>query len=268
MLCGRLTDQDQDVSMVAGMLNYVNESLGRVEGAQRRRPPPARYEGLPWKPRMCGYYWQSGELAQIGSTPVPIATLMTAAYHGYRVISSAARLVPSPHRLAMTAVSEAGVTAGQLIMQYRSAVAHIRAHGHVLAQHLSALRQDKGYERVRVVAHSLGCKLLLQSILELADEDLPDEVHLCAPAARESDVKDALYRAAKERLFIYHCSRDLVLNTAFRVMEFGAALGSEGPSADMLEYCNQRMDATAVDASHLFGFKVHSDYRYKLPSLV
>ena len=118
------------------------------------------------------------------------------------------------------------------------------------------------------MAHSLGCKLLLQAISELSDEDLPDEVHLCAPAAREKDVKNELGRAAKEKLFVYHCSRDLVLNTAFRVMEFGPALGSAGPSADMLEHCNKRMDATAIDASHLFGFMVHSDYRFKLPTLI
>ena len=94
---------------------------------------------------MCGYYWQSGELAQLGSAPIPFGTrasplnclhhpallaltseVMGAAYHGYRVLTTATRFVPSPHRLAMTAVSEVGITAGQLIMQYRSAVAHIK----------------------------------------------------------------------------------------------------------------------------------------------
>lgn len=160
MLRGTLSDEDQSASAVSGMLNYVNERLGQVEGSERRRPPPAKYDGLPWGPvraptcvQLAVTYCSSAcvdttgnqeslrelEVPPFQSPPVsppspllPIHMLttgpavMNAAYHGYRVFTTATRWIPSPHRIAMTAVSEVGITAGQLILQYRSAVAHIR----------------------------------------------------------------------------------------------------------------------------------------------
>jgi len=53
-----------------------------------------------------------------------------------------------------------------------------------LAEKLKSLHAN--FDKVRVVAHSLGCRLALEAISNLSSTDRPHELHLCAPAFTET----------------------------------------------------------------------------------
>ena len=116
------------------------------------------------------------------------------------------------------------------------------------------------YERVRVVAHSLGCRNVIEAVARLDPERRPHEIHLCAPAFREADVADKLGGLAQGRTHLYFTNSDLVLETAFRVMAWGRALGAVGPTTDY-------PGLAPVDVSDHFGFWVHAEYKNRFSRL-
>jgi len=55
------------------------------------------------------------------------------------------------------------------------------------------------------VAHSTGCKLLTEALREIAPEQRPQFVHLCAPALTEKEVEYDLPNMAQKQTSVYYC---------------------------------------------------------------
>ena len=85
-----------------------------------------------------------------------------------------------------------GRNAARLATQYRQAAATSEAEASRLRKTLLALRAE--YDHVRVVAHSLGCRMLMHAIEPLPAAARPDEVHLLA-AAVQAEHAAARWRA-------------------------------------------------------------------------
>jgi len=205
-------------------------------------------ERLGWSAHAFGYRWPSGE---VGLPPIPFAAAAKIAWDVYGTLSKLRR-ANIPATIALTAGEELARVALRFAGEYRAAerAAHERAE--TFAQELAELRSQ--YSRVRVVAHSLGCRHAIEAIATLDPASRPDEVHLCAPACREDIVEARLGSLARGRTILYYTADDLVLRSGFALMSGGVALGTAGPTRayDRLE---------AIDVTEHFQFWTHSEYK-------
>jgi hypothetical protein len=201
-----------------------------------------------WGPRARGYCWPSGRLATV---PVPIANTAKVAWDLYRR-SGVLRLSNLAGNVGL-AVAELAL---RLATQYLAVSRSVTQRADHLSQKLAGLTAR--YDRVRVVAHSLGCRQIIEAGSRLPPERRPHEIHLCATACREKDVAAKLPHLAREQTYQYYTANDLVLATAFTAMAWGRALGNAGPHHDY-------PGLTAIDVSDHFGFRIHGDYKHRFP---
>jgi hypothetical protein len=155
-----------------------------------------------WGPLATGFYWASGE------TPIPYP-IATAAHFAVRTIA-AARFVKliTPIGLAAAVGGDLALYTGRLIREYHRADTNAVAQSDALACDLSLLHYE--YEHVRVVAHSLGCKLLLKALEKIPKAERPEEVHLCAPAVMEdAETLKILPEISTRHTFIYRSTTSL-----------------------------------------------------------
>jgi len=219
-----------------------------------------------WSNDVYGYYWQSGSLfsleSSFGSIPVPMATLAAVSLRVFRYLWKGSRIVPSPAQIGFLVAQEVGVNMGVLLYQYKSALAHIDEHAHVLARNLERLRSIYAYQPIRVVAHSLGCKLIMKAVQDMPENERPEEIYLCAPAINEQEYAHILPTAAQERLTIFFSREDAILAYLFPLVERCYAMGCVGSSLDH----GDRVHAYNVES--MFGYMVHGEYKNKFADLV
>ena len=82
------------------------------------------------------------------------------------------------------------------VHQYLLASRNAPVIAQVRARHLGALTEAGA--RVRVVAHSLGCRQVIEAVSRLSPQLRPEEIHLCAPAVREQRKKKNLENPDQE----------------------------------------------------------------------
>jgi len=242
----RARDHDGEVTL------YIKGFLARGEAPDHFRDWQAGHRRLSeergWGAGAFGYAWGSGDL---GGWPWPVVSAAKTVYDVVRAARRAGRASPAGALGFMAAEHLVRLTA-RFVTQYRAASRSARAEAQPLADVLSRLGEGRG--AVRVVAHSLGCLLAIEAISRLTPDRRPFEVHLCAPACRESDVADRLANLGREGAFLYHARNDLVLETGFIALSRGRALGAVGPSRPF-------PGLVAVDVAEHFGFWVHHEYK-------
>lgn len=119
-----------------------------------------------WGAAALGFSWPSGT----ASIPVPVATLASA---GYLMASNIRRLsqlrLPTPATMLGAVAVDVGLHAGRLAYQFNTATTESKERAEILALRLLRLRGE--HENVRIVAHSLGCRHVVEAISKLkADE--------------------------------------------------------------------------------------------------
>jgi len=201
-----------------------------------------------WGPRARGYCWPSGRLAKV---PVPLATTAKVAWDLYRHSGVLRRA---------NVAGNAGLAIGEVALRLASQYVAVSRSFDKRADHLARklARLAARYDRVRVVAHSLGCRQIVEAASHLKPDRRPHEIHLCASACREKDVAAKLPHLAREQTYQYYTANDLVLATAFTVMAWGRALGAAGLRHDYA-------GLTAIDVSDHFSFRVHGEYKHRFP---
>lgn len=236
---------------------YVKGFLGRGEEADHFEPWLVSHreaaERLGWGDAVVGYRWRSGS---VGGTPIPFASAAKIAWDVYGAVSKIRKLNIAS-ALAMTAGEQVARIAIRFAMEYRAAerAAQERAIG--LAERLSELAAE--HERVRVVAHSLGCRHVIEAVSVLEPSARPSEVHLCAPACSEADVELELENLARERTHLYFTPADLVLRTGFKLLSGSGLSGGDAIGASGIEGSYEGLDAW--DVSEDFDFWVHAEYK-------
>lgn len=122
-----------------------------------------------WAPAALGFSWPSGS----ASVPVPLATLASA---GYLVASNIRRLsqlrLPTPATVLGAFAVDVGLHAGRLAYQFNQATNESKERAEILALRLLRLRSE--HEKVRIVAHSLGCRHVVEAISKLNPEERLD----------------------------------------------------------------------------------------------
>jgi hypothetical protein len=237
---------------------YVKGFLARGEDPDRFEPWLASHRTLEethgWGAHALGYHWPSGWPGRLPAT----LGLVKGAYDVARIVRGVQRTLPVG-RLGWLLGENAVMVVALFVRQYQVAA---RASGELadeLAAHLDRLAGDG--LRVRVVAHSLGCRQVIDAAARLPRDRRPHEVHLCAPAVREEDVADRLGGLARGRTCLYFTPKDRILDLGFTPLARGRALGWAGPRSgyEGLE---------AVDVSERFDFWVHWEYKRRLAGLV
>jgi len=80
-----------------------------------------------------------------------------------------------------------------------------------------------------VVAHSLGCKLLIKAIEEIPYDQRPHEVHLCGAAVSESEISGKLTTLARDHCYIYYSTMDYTLQLGYPLLnDYKDAIGYSG----------------------------------------
>ncbi len=239
---------------------YLKGFMGRGESSDHFEPWMRGHRELVerrgWGPRAYGYRWRAGSIDTI---PVPAAATIALAWNLYSKAAKRRRIA-TYGAVGLLAADEIVQLLGRFVAQYMVANQAARVRAEILADRLASLRGR--YDRMRVVAHSLGCLHVVEAVALLAPEERPDEVHLLAPACRERDVSEKLAGGlARESAYLYHCRSDAVLEVGFRLASRGRALGAVGPRG-----IYPGLDV--VDVGSHFGFWVHREYKNRFPELL
>ena len=227
---------------------YVKGFLGAGEEPEHfdrwYRGHRALVDSHGWGVTAHGWSWSAGNWASI---PVPVASGTKLAVDVYR-------------SLRYARFGALGVTAGLMVVevgarfaaQYIAAERQATEQADALAAHLRMLAHR--HRRVRVVAHSLGCRQVVEAASSLAVGERPAEIHLCGPAFAEDAMAEKLSSLARETTYLYYAPADLVLGVPFPLIAWDRPLGVVAPQG---EYAG----LTAVDVSSHFGFRVHGEYK-------
>ena len=196
---------------------------------------------------MAAFRWQNGDL------PIPVP-LVSGALLGYRLLKLKSSLLKlTPMGFLAGASVDVALYAGLLATEYYKAEKSLDEQSLVLADAL--LRLQARHSKVRVVAHSLGCRLLLHATKAISEEKRPHEVHLLAPAFTEEEVGPHLDLLAQDHIHIYHNKEDYILSLLYTgVTAGGTAVGCAG-------LANTYNKATSIDTSPHFDWLVHTEYK-------
>jgi hypothetical protein len=164
-----------------------------------------------------GWYWDCGT----HTFPFPPITALYTWLKGIQIF----RL--NPWAIAATATADISIMTAATVMQYFKAEKNTVKLAGDLALNLEELTNN--YENVRIVAHSLGCKLLLNALKEIPPEKYPKTIHLFAPAFIESEYNDILSNFGKSsKMYIYYCKNDFMLATLLYYIEGNHPVGAVG----------------------------------------
>jgi len=163
--------------------------------------------------------------------------------------------------LAASGAIDVGIFAARMIYEYHQAEKNTKEMSHVLATDLVNLSNK--YYNVRVVAHSLGARLLLNALRDVPDEDKPNNIHLLAPAFAENEFTDIIGNSSKDNTFIYYSHRDVVLYTFLHLLKREEAVGAHGLT-DNYNNCHQ-IDVTNYFKDH---WLVHNNYKDEFPNFI
>lgn len=116
-----------------------------------------------------------------------------------------------------------------------------------LAELVSELREKS--DRVDVIAHSMGCRLILES-LKYEPINTFGNVFLLAPAVDKDSLTHKILQVMEE-LFVFYSHNDDVLNWVYPIAEWHQALGAEGDD-------KKQANLHFIDSSS--HIKHHTDY--------
>jgi hypothetical protein len=237
---------------------YVKGFLARGEKADHFERwlvcHKALEESHAWGPNAFGYHWPSGGFGKLAVSVGAAKGLVDFV----RVVRNVRRAV-SLGSLGMIVGEQLLTVSALFVHQYLTANRSAQALAEEYASQLAALAERGA--RVRVVAHSLGCRQVIEAASSLPPELRPDEVHLCAPAVREDEVAEKLPFLARSATYLYYTEKDRVLDLGFTPLARGRALGYSGPR-------KAYAGLTALDVSEHFDFFVHGEYKMRFGQLV
>jgi hypothetical protein len=206
-----------------------------------------------WDSHAFGYHWPSG----FGKVSAAVGALK-GGIDLIRVLRNVRRAASLSH-LGFIAGEQLLTISALFVGQYLAASRNALELSDELAAQLRALA-ERGMT-VRIVAHSLGCRQVIEAVSRLSPELRPEEIHLCAPAVREDDVAEKLASLARGSTFLYYTGKDRVLDLGFTPLARGRALGCAGPR-------EAYPGLAAFDVSERFDFFVHGEYQLRFCQLV
>lgn len=198
--------------------------------------------------------------------PLPIFSLMHSSYHLFYRFYKVKKYM-NPWMFALFGAQDIGLIASRIYFQYQKANQNARYHAPLFTEEIRKLKSNNPNLKIKVIAHSLGCKLALRAVDRY--EELIDELHLLAPAITESEIIEIMQHHNNQfpvkKLRIYYSNDDLILHL-FHLIQDSPAIGSYGLSPSILE-THSNMKQCDV-SEHLEGFNKHKSYSWVFPKFV
>lgn len=200
-----------------------------------------------WGPHAAAFRWQNGAM------PIPLP-LVSGALLGYRLLRLGSNVVKlTPMGLLAGAGVDVAVYTALLAAEFYKAEKSIAEQSMLLAETIAKLEGQ--HKKVRVVAHSLGCRLVYHAANVLPEDKKPHDIHFLAPAFTELEVGPHLDTLARDNVSIYHNEDDYILSLLYTSVTGGArAVGCSGLSGAYNR-------AKAVNTQPHFSWLVHGEYR-------
>lgn len=217
-------------------------STQKAEDFRSWRPAQERLSAsqFRWCAEAFGCSWRTGSAGDyLGSWPLPIQV--------------AAMLFrrSSPTALAAATIGDACAHAFRMQLLFREVETAAAQDASLLAEEL---RRFEG--NFRVIAFSLGCRLMLETLPLLPPSARPLEVHLCAAAATEEFSLPLIPHLCSPsgKVYHYYSPADEVLNTGFMMYSVGK------PAIGTVRLPKLTTNCASHDASNYLGLLVHSSY--------
>lgn len=261
--------KDQELTL------YVKGFMSKGENTEDFTPWVKTHDSLVergvWEPGPAkGWSWHSGKVQY----PYPIFTGLK---FGASFWSKSKFMRITPLSMAVSTGIDIGIYATRLLYQYY----YIQGDMDQLSTRLSndLVRLSKKYGKVRVVAHSLGCRLLLNSLKKIPKdqtEHLPNCIHMCAPALLSDEMEYYMTNQMwKDSMNVYYAKNDYVLSIFYRMIsgfvDDKEIVGVNGLSEGFLEDLNEKWGGIRqVDCTEFFGnyWFVHNNYKNCFDKLV
>ena len=175
-------------------------------------------DSLGWCEEAYGLDWRTGASGDwLGRWPLPLHVAVLLMQRS------------SPAALVAGAAGDTLLNAARLYLTFRAAEEAAARDAPKVAAALRSLSATEHVHSYRVVAHSLGCRLIVDALPLLPPESRPAEVHLCAAALTASHAQPNLHALTQPGGALYHhwSSLDEALSSGFLLASRGeAALGS------------------------------------------
>lgn len=199
-----------------------------------------------WNESSIGWKWPTGSLKH----PIP---MISGSNILFALFNSSKLLRANPWTFAGGVAIDAGLYASMMMYQYYA----IEENTELLAPKLAhdLIKYSKNYSKVRIVSHSLGCKLLINALADVPDKYKPNIIHMCAPAFSEDKYEHILNNLAKQHTFLYYTPKDTILSTFLQIYKNKQPVGAYGLT-------KQYLNLTTIDVSNYFDnyWLVHNNY--------
>jgi hypothetical protein len=167
------------------------------------------------------------EFNPLSYIPLPITTLALAATQLLTLLLRRRTLlnIINPSMLLATVLHDIAFTIVVGYLEFRQANFNAKQYAHLLRDEILKLNQQ--YDKLRIVAHSLGAKHAIEAIKLLDIMERPFEVHLCAAALTENDYKDLFTEGLvnrkdpKNMVYSYWSEQDYLLKTLSPIITGG-----------------------------------------------
>lgn len=239
---------------------YVKGFLARGESADDFNPWFGSHRVLTmseekkWGPHVAAFRWQNGVL------PLPLP-LVSGALMGYRLLRLGTGVIRlTPMGLLAGAGVDVALYTALLAAEFYKAEKSIAEQSVRLAETIANLHLK--HKKVRIVGHSLGCRLVYHAAHLLPEDKKPHEIHFMAPAFTELEVGPNLDSLAQGNVSVYHNQDDYILSLLYTSVTGGSrAVGCSG-------LINPYTKAKAVDTTSHFSWLVHGEYRNEFHKFV
>ncbi|AYV82330.1 MAG: hypothetical protein Homavirus31_4 [Homavirus sp.] len=170
-----------------------------------------------WGELAKGWYWDCGQIKY----PYPLITTT-----GHALYSGTKLLRFNPVVLTTGIIFDIALFSSRLLYEYFHADKNTVIYATKLSEDL--IRLSKKYKKLRVISHSLGCKLLMNAIVKIPPEHRPTTIHMLAPAIVEEEYANVFNNLAKEKTYVYYCNDDIVLGTILQFIKSQNIVGASG----------------------------------------
>ncbi len=225
-----------------------------------------------WRGDVFGLDWECGSLKKalpsINNLPI-LPFPITAAYQLYRAFRFS-RIASLPAFATTATIESITQFSVRLYHQFQVTENNAAVHGENLAESIQKLNSE-GYKRVRIFAHSLGCRQVLIALRHLKEEELPVEIHLLAPAFTDDHLATAMKIKSnwQSRSRIWWADNDIILSLGFRGFAGGdSAIGSSGLANELKDGYILKGGKIENISQHLSFLQVHGSYAQSLDRFI
>lgn len=206
------------------------------------------HKNYKWDENAIGYFWDSGKTNRWMTTPI-----VQTAWEIYKNGVLAFKKIPLVFATTLTVEGfEKGLN---IWKQYKTIKYNLPSISVDFGKELKELTEN--FDKVRIVAHSLGCELVMESLNNISLIKPPSEIHFCGGSFREKryiNLLQTMYANNEGKMFVYYSDSDYFLTLSHILIRKKQPVGVVGLKGI---YPN----IYSIDVTDKLGLFPHSDFK-------